>query len=187
MILRFVLSLGLLMAALPGLAGPVPYDLDLKASKVVFFYAMNGRETRGVFPVERATTLVDLQDVRRSSLDVTVATRFVQAGDPVVTLAIQSADMLATGRHPTAHFVSTRIVPNEKGAQITGDLTLKGVTHPVTLDAVFQRRADAPADNSELILQVKGTVSRKAFGVIGFPELVDDEITLRFQVHLIRE
>ncbi len=187
MLKQMLFVFGLTLAATVGLAGPVPYALDLKASKVAFFYAMGGRETRGVFPVQSAATMVDLQDVRRSSLDVTIATKFVQAGDPLVTMAMRGQELLATGQHPTARFVSTRVVPNGNGARITGDLTLKGVTRPVTLDAVFQRRADAPADNSELILQVAGSVSRKAFGVIGYPKLVEDEIALRFQVHLVRE
>jgi len=104
-----------------------------------------------------------------------------------VTLAIKGPDLLATGQHPYARFVSTRVVPNGNGARITGDLTLKGVTRPITLDAVFKRRADAPADNSELILEISGEVKRAAFEVVGFPQLVDDTIALRFMVHLIRD
>lgn len=168
-------------------AKPVSYALDITESKVVFFYTMGGQENQGVFPISSATTLVDLQDVRRSSLDVKIATKFTRAGDPFVTLAIKGPDLLATGEYPYARFVSTRVVPNADGARITGDLTLKGVTRPITLDAVFQRRADAPADNSELILKVSGEVKRAAFGVTGFPKLVDDTISLRFLVHLVRE
>lgn len=168
-------------------AEPVPYALDLKASKVVFFYTMSGREGRGVFPVSSATTYVDLKNVRLSSIDTTVATKFVQAGDPLVSLALRGQDMLATRKHPSARFVSKKVEPYQDGVRVHGDLTLKGTTRPVTLNAVFQRYADAPKDNSELILQVSGTVSRKAFGINGYPEMVGDDITLRFQVHLFRE
>ena len=187
MMLRVIAYLFLLVTGFPVLAEPVPYALDLKKSKVAFFYDLDGNESRGAFPVTRADTMVDLQDVRRSTLDVTIATKSVKAGVAFITLALHGADMLATAQHTTARFVSTRVVPNANGARITGDLTLKGITRPVTLDAVFQRLADAPADNSELILQVTGQVSRKAFGVTGYPKLVDDTITLRFQVHLVRE
>lgn len=187
MLKAILVSLGLLLTALPGVAAPVPYALDLKASKVAFYYNLDGRQTRGAFPVLRAATMVDLQDVRRSSLDVTISTGRVQAGDPVASLALRGADLLATGQHPTARFVSTRVAPHADGVRVTGELTLKGVTQLVTLDAVFQRRADAPEDNSELILQVTGEISRSAFGVSGYPKLVADEIVLNFQVHLKRE
>ncbi|WP_299356315.1 YceI family protein [uncultured Shimia sp.] len=170
-----------------GWAGPVPYSLDIKASKVAFFYSLGGRKIEGSFQVSQAMTMVDLQDVRRSTLDVTIATKSVRAGDALVTIAMRGDDLLATKQYPSAHFVSSRVVPNANGARVTGDLTLKGVTRPVTLDAVFQRRADAPTDNSELILQVTGAVSRKAFDISGYPDLVGDIITLNFQVHLNRE
>ena len=172
--------------ASPVLAEPFPYELDLKKSEVEFFYDLGGRDTKGVFPIASAETVIDLRNVRRSTLDVKVATKFVRAGDAFVTLAIRGAELLATGQHPYARFVSTVVTPSTNGARITGDLTLKDVTKPVTLDAVFQRRADAPIDNSELILMVSGKVSRSEFGIDGFPDLVGDEIYLRFMVHLLR-
>ncbi|SHJ21744.1 Polyisoprenoid-binding protein YceI [Shimia gijangensis] len=168
-------------------AAPVPYALDVKDSEVVFFYTLGGRENRGAFSVRNASTMIDLQDVRRSSLDVTISTNSVRAGDPFVTLALKGPELLATGKHPEARFVSKRVFPTDLGVRIAGDLTLKGITLPVTLNALFQRRANAPTDNSELILQVTGAVPRASFGVTGFPDLVGDMITLRFVVHLVRE
>lgn len=180
----FVLTMALVA---PALAQPVSYALDLRQSRVAFYYVVNGYQKRGFFPVVRAETRVDLQDVRRSTLDVTISTRRVQAADPLGTFGLRTEAMLATGRFPEARFVSTQVVPNERGGWITGDLTLKGVTRPVTLYALFQRPSDAPADNSELILQLSGAVSRNAFGVSGFAGQVEDRIALRFQVHLRRE
>ena len=185
--LTYLILLCVFCFAGPVLAEPVPYELDLKKSEVVFSYALGSQDTKGVFPIASADTVVDLTNVRRSTLDVKVATKFVRAGDPFVTLAIRGPELLATGKHPYARFVSTSVIPSANGAKIVGDLTLKGVTRPVTLDAVFQRRADAPKDNSELILMVSGSVSRSDFGVVGFPDLVGDEIVLRFMVHLLRK
>ena len=169
-----------------GYAEPFPYELDLKKSEVGFTYVLGGSDTNGVFPITSAETVIDLKNVRRSTLDVKIATKFVRAGDPFVTMAIRGPELLSTGKHPYARFVSTSVAPSPNGAKITGDLTLKGVTKPVTLDAVFQRRADSPSDNSELILLVSGKVSRAEFGVVGFPDFVGDEIGLRFMVHLQR-
>ena len=182
----FVILLGVFGFAGPVLAEPFPYELDLKKSEVVFSYILGGRDTKGAFPISSADTVIDLKNVRRSTLDVKVATKFVRAGDAIVTMALRGPELLATGKHPYARFVSTDVSPSANGARITGDLTLKGVTKPVTLDAVFQRRADAPSDNSELILMVSGKVSRLEFGIVGFPGLVGDEIGLRFMVHLLR-
>lgn len=168
------------------MAKPVAYDLDLKKSKVVFYYEFGGNPQKGLFPVIRAQTMVDLQNARRTTLDVTISTKGVKTSDPFSTIGLHGVTLLNTAAHPTARFKSTKVTSGANGAKVTGDLTLNGTTRAITLDAVFQREALAPTDNSELILQVSGDISRAAFGVLGYPNLVGDTITLRFVVYLTR-
>lgn len=176
-----------MILALPLVADPKPYALDLQSSKVVFFYELAGQSAKGVFPVRSATTLVDLKDVRRSSLDVVISTKGVRVANPLVAVALPGADLLHTARYPEARFVSSRVLARADGVRIEGELTLKGIRRPVSLQAVFQRRADAPEDNSELILRVIGDVRRSDFGIKGYADVVADTIRLDFVVVLERE
>lgn len=188
--MRAIISLLFLMLAgfcAPLYAEPLPYEMVLKDSKVVFYYTLLGQQTRGVFPVSKAEISIDLLDVRNSKLDVTIATKSARAGDALMTLAIRGPELLSTQTHPYARFKSTRILAKSSEVTIDGDLTLKGVTRPVSLNAVFLRHAEAPSDNSELILKVGGAISRRDFGVVGFPELVGDTIILQFTVYLLRK
>lgn len=166
-------------------AAPLSYVLE-QGSKVEFFYSSGPEPTRGTFPITGADIVVDLENVHRSRVDVDVSTARVRVGDPFGKVALQGEDMLHTARYPTARFQSRKITRTGQGAEIEGDLTLKGVRVPVVLQAVFLRKSSAPVDNSELILRVSGEVSRKAFGITGFPKLVKDMIRLDFVVNIAR-
>ncbi len=59
-------------------------------------------------------------------------------------------------------------------------VTIRGVTKPLTLNAVFYRqKGSAPKDLSKLSILLTGSISRAAFGATGYPKLVGDRIDLR--------
>ena len=181
----FLTSIALAVFVSVAHAAPQTYVLA-QGSKVEFFYSSGPEPTRGTFPITGADIVVDLENVRRSRVDVDVSTARVRVADPFGMVALQGEEMLNTARYPTARFQSRRITRTRDGAQIEGDLTLKGIRVPVVLQAVFMRKSSAPVDNSELILRVSGEVSRKAFGITGFPNLVKDMIRLDFVVNIAR-
>jgi polyisoprenoid-binding protein YceI len=102
-----------------------------------------------------------------------------------------STNFLDAGQFPTATFVSTTVEPSgERSAKVTGDLTLKGVTKPVTLDVTFAGEtashpfAKAPAIGFSAV----GTFKRTDFGLSGLPvEVAGDEITLRIEGDFIQK
>lgn len=82
-----------------------------------------------------------------------------------------------------ARFVSTRVdVKGDDEASVTGNLTLNGVTRPVTLDVEFYGAGKAPAmmgGKENLGFKAKGTIRRSEFGIgFGIP-MVSDEVTLK--------
>ena len=65
--------------------------------------------------------------------------------------------------------------------QITplGDLTIRGVTQPVTLRAeLYRTKGSAAGDNSHLTVRLTGRVNRSAFGATGWSDMVGDEVRI---------
>src|SRR5690606_28975277 len=90
---------------------------------------------------------------------------------------------LNAGAYPEIKFASTSVEPSgERSAKVTGDLTLLGVTRPVTLDATFSGETDshAFAKVPAVGFSATGAFSRSAFGLGSHlpAEVVGDEITV---------
>lgn len=80
-----------------------------------------------------------------------------------------------------AHFVSTKVVAQGQKAKITGNLTLNGVTRPVTLDAAFYGAGKMPANmggQENVGFRATATIKRSDFGVMMGIPLVSDEVKL---------
>ncbi|MEM1130319.1 MAG: YceI family protein [Pseudomonadota bacterium] len=168
-------------------AAPQRYTLDPTDSSVNFTYTLLGENARGTMPVASADISIDFARLQNSR--VRVALDATGASGPVgfVTDALHSPEVLHTRAHPEIRFVSTRIVPTETGARISGNVTIRGVTRPLTLDArIYRKRGSAANDLSRLTVLMTGTISRTRFGAIGYPKIVDDPITLNIRAALVR-
>ncbi|MEQ9693946.1 YceI family protein [Shimia sp. SDUM112013] len=188
MIRFFLVGLCALMLVVPqgAQAEAQRYVLDGDRSEVAFFYKTSDVPSKGVFPVKASDIRIEWRNVARSSVDVTIDTGGARVFDPIAALALKSRDFLDTARYPEARFVSRDIRRAGDTARVSGDLTLKGVTRPVNLEVAFQRLVGAPEDNSEIILRIRGGVSRAAFGITAYPEVLEDIITLDFSVFIRR-
>lgn len=83
-------------------------------------------------------------------------------------------------RFPTARFVSRKVTPTGPNrADVEGDLSLHGVTHPVTLHVTFNGAGVNPLDKAYTVgFDARGTISRSAFGVARYVPLVGDRVQL---------
>ncbi|MGH1465307.1 MAG: YceI family protein [Cognatishimia sp.] len=167
-------------------AAAVRYELDKDSSRVGFTFWFGEQTGKGFFPITDADVLLDLQNVHRSSVRVLLDVRNARAGDVVATSGMKSREVLNAQEFPTAVFQSSSVRRLRHGVEITGYLTLRGVTKPVTLQARILRQPSAPKDNSELVLEIMGSVKRSDFGAIGFSKLVGDQVDLRFFVWVNR-
>jgi polyisoprenoid-binding protein YceI len=165
-------------------AKPVNYALQADRSHVGFVYKLSGNSSQGSMPVKRASVAIDFDALARSTIDVEVNVRRAKTGFIFATEALKAASMLDARNHPTIRFRSSKIRLNgngslSDGAEIDGLLTIKGTTKPVTLKAALFRQAGTQAgDLSQLSFQVKGSISRAAFGATGYKDLVADAIDL---------
>ncbi|MEO1638175.1 MAG: YceI family protein [Pseudomonadota bacterium] len=165
-------------------AAPVNYALQKDRSDVGFVYTLSGAENRGSMPVRAADIVIDFDNFGASSVDVSVDVAAARTGLIFATEAMKGASVLDARNHPTIRFQSTGVRPSDPrnlsaGGQIDGNLTIRGVTRPVTLNAaLFRQAGTAEGDLSQLSFRISGQVSRADFGAAGFADIVDDLITL---------
>lgn len=102
-----------------------------------------------------------------------------------------SPNFLDAGQHPTITFVSTSVAPSgERTAKVTGDLTLKGVTKPVTLDVTFagETAAHPFAKVPAIGFSATGTFKRSDFGLdYLLPAIVGDDVNVRIEGDFIQK
>ena len=93
---------------------------------------------------------------------------------------LKSADWLDATAFPTMSFKSTMVEPGSGGkAKVTGDLTLHGVTKPVTLDVEFVGSGVNPIDKKYTTgFAIEGDIKRSAFGVTRYVPLIGDTVHL---------
>lgn len=173
--IRFTL---LLLATLASPAWADTYTLDAAASSVGFTASADGFQVTGVLPVTRGTVNVDLGDVATSEIDVTVSTQRLQTGFVLVTSIVKSPALLDADTHTEMRFQARRIIRSGNTATVEGMLTVKAITKAITLQARFVRTADAPetAPLARVGVQLTGSVDRRDFDILGYPDLVDNMI-----------
>ena len=129
-------------------AAPQNYRLDAAGSQVTFSYTLNGRHVTGRMPVRSARVALDLRRLPASSVRVTLDAARARAGVFFATAAMRGPKVLDTAAHPLIRFRTTAIRGSLRAATVTGRLTIRGITRPVTLDAVLGRQTGTPADRA---------------------------------------
>jgi polyisoprenoid-binding protein YceI len=88
---------------------------------------------------------------------------------------LRSSDFLDVERHPTARFVTESVTPGEPRWTVTGRLTIRGVSRPVTLPVSVRRSDDGLRVSGELV------ISRREFGITYRSVLnpIRDEVRVR--------
>ena len=129
-------------AASPALAAPETYVVDGTHTFPRFSYSHFGYSTQlSRFDKTTGTVVLD-KAARTGAVDIVIDTKSVDTGYATFNEHIQGEDFLDTAKYPTATFKSTKVVfDGDKPAKVEGNLTLKGVTKPVTLTVLVNRLA----------------------------------------------
>lgn len=161
------------------------YTLDKPHTQIVF-YADHLGFTRsiGKFTDYEGGFVFDSANPAQSSAEVTIKTASVELNDGKWNEHMKSADFLDVEKFPVMTFKSTDIkVLSDKTADITGDLTLRGVTKPVTLHTTFNKEGKFPyGDMYKAGFSADATIKRSDFGMTyGLPGIADD-VVIRIEV-----
>ena len=142
-------------------------------------------KVRGSFGEVTGTVTVK-DDVLDSVADVTIKTDSISSGTADRDAHLRSADFFDVENHPEIRFVSTSFT----GDTLVGDLTIKGVTKPVTLDVDFNGVATDPWGNTKAAFEAEGEIDRTQWGLNWNAALetggvlVSEKIKLKLDVQL---
>lgn len=160
------------------------YKLDPAHGKITWSITHFGFSTYiGQFAHVDATLKVDPKAVGGTTLDVTVDTNSLGTLNPALDTHLKSKDFLETATFPTATFKAVKVTQTgEKTADISGELTLHGVTKPVVLHATFMQGGPNPIDKKyELGFAGTAEIMRSEFGIKSFLPNISDRVTLTME------
>ena len=161
------------------------YALDASHSQIVFSYDHLGfSRTTGMFSGFEGTINFDEADPAASSVEVSFPAASLITGWPAREGHFMSDDFFGAEANPTVTFTSTAIeVTGDNTGLITGDLTINGITQPVTLDAKLNQAGEHPmAKQPWLGFDATATLLRSDFDMGQFAPFVGDEIDIYISI-----
>lgn len=172
-----ILALGVLAQTRMPAAASANWRIDPARTHIAFAIdAVGYPRTRGQFEQFAGRISVDLDHPDRSNVTFHVQSRSVDVGSTPFDDYLRSAAFLDSARFPSIDFVSNSVAKvDDHTVRVTGDLTLLGVTRPLSVDVAVERQT---AGGSRLAFMAKTSIDRLDFGMnSGFP-LVSREVEL---------
>ena len=158
------------------------YVMDKSHAYITFSYSHLGfsRPQVGFDSFDVSLTL-DSDNVANSDVGVTIDAASINSRVDEFNGHLRSADFFNTDEHPEITFRSTSIVATgDDTYDITGDLTIKGITKPVTLATTINKAANHPMSQAPTIgISGETTVNRSEFDLGRFVPNVGDEVTIQ--------
>ncbi|WP_269915001.1 YceI family protein [Acinetobacter sp. HY1485] len=178
---KLVLGLGLVASSFMVNAAPVAYKIDPAHTATLFSWNHFGFSTPTAnFTDIQGTINVDEAQPEKSSVNVTIPVSSVNSNVTALNQEFQKADWFDAQQYPTITFKSTKVeTKDKKHFKITGDLTVKGITKPVVLNAVLNKKGVHPMTKAQAIgFNATTSFNRAAFGIGKFVPNVSDKITV---------
>ena len=176
-------------AATSAFAAPETYGIDPTHTFPSFSYSHFGLTTQ-ISKFEKTTGTVTLDKAAKTgAVDITIDMTSVNTGYATFNEHIQGEDFLDTAKYPTATFKSTKVTfDGDKPASIDGDLTIKGVTKPVTLKVTHFSTMPHPMLKKDAIGANASTViKRSEFNASKYAPNVGDEVTITVSLEAIKQ
>lgn len=182
-IARRMLLLAGAATALCGRATQAAESLKISGRRGTIDFAIGDSKifrTTGGFKDWQGTVHVDDEDVPRSTVEVIVKTGSVSMLDNQQTAMLKDSDFFHVEKFPEMIFRSTGIErTGESTLRVLGNITLRGITRPMTLDvSVTDRRPNAAPGARYAGFRAKGTIKRSEFGMTKFVDVVGDTVEI---------
>jgi polyisoprenoid-binding protein YceI len=170
------------------------YVLDPAHTRIGFVarHAMVTK-VRGQFNEYEGSAVVDADDFSKSSAQLTIQAASIDTRNEQRDGHLRSNDFLALEDHPQITFVSTGVrQTGDTSLELTGDLTVRGVTNSVTVPFEFEGAAVDPFGNMRVGFEGALVINRKDYGVNWNAALeaggvlVSEKVTLEFEVSAIK-
>lgn len=170
-------------------AAPETYGVEPNHTYANFSYNHMGLSTQISKFSKTSGTVVYDKVAKTGSVDITIDMKSVDTGSNLFNGHIQGADFLDTATFPTATFKSTKVVfEGDKPASIEGNLTIKGVTKPVTLKVTHFTNMEHPMAKKDAIGANASTlIKRSEFNAGKYAPAVGDDVTITISIEAIKQ
>jgi len=181
--------------ALPVIASASAWNIDPDHSNIGFKVKhLMVSNVKGSFEKHSGTLDLDDKDIAKSRVAVTIETASINTNVQKRDEHLRSPDFFDVARYPTMSFVSKKVVKVGKDKlQVTGDLTLHGVTRPVVLDVEAPSlESKDPWGNIRRGAFATTRINRKDFGLVWNKALetggvaVGEDVTITLEIELIK-
>ncbi|MTJ83244.1 MAG: YceI family protein [Telmatospirillum sp.] len=165
------------------------FEIDRTHAKVIFSYSHFGYSVSYGFLTDfNAKLSFDPKAPANSALDATFNLNGIDTAVPKLNDHLKTADFFDVEKFPTATFKSTKItVTGPNTGVVTGDLTLHGVTKPVSLDVTFNGGGMHMAKKKyDLGFNAVGHLKRSDFGLGAYVPMVGDDVSLQISAEFDR-
>ena len=178
-------------ATLADLKGTFVLDASHSQLGFVARHAMVTK-VRGSFTDVTGTASVDGANPSASSLSVTIKADSINTRSEGRDAHLRSADFFDVEKYPEITFTGTDFSIDGDTVDVTGDLTIKGTTHSVTVPLEYQGAVIDPWGNERIGFEGSVVINRQDYGVTWNAALetggvlVSDKITLEFEISAIK-
>ena len=165
------------------------YALDKDHARIIWAIDHLGLSTYyGSFQKIDAAITLDPKAPAKSSVEVTIDTTSISTNHDELESHLKGDKWFDVAKFPTATFKSTSVTPGADGtATVVGNLTLHGVTKPVTLEVRLHGHGMHPMLKKAAIgFDAKTKFKRSDFGISAYVPMVGDEVSLKFSGEFLK-
>ena len=165
--LSFALLLALGVAPSTVSAAPTQWAADPNHSSATFTIVhLAISKVTGVIPIKSATIVTGQKPDEPTSVEATLDPAAIDTRDQKRDDDLRSADFFEVAKYPAMTFKSTSIAPGTGGNfTMVGNLTMHGVTKPVTLNAHYNGSTTGARNEQRVSYSATGTIDRRDFGI----------------------
>lgn len=170
-------------------AAPETYVIDEKHTMPRFEYSHFGYSTQSSRFDKASGKIILDRSAKAGSVEVTIDAKSVNTGSPLFNEHIQAADFFDTAKYPVITYKSRSVkFDGDKLAAVEGDLTVKGVTKPVTLTITSFHCMPHPMLKKDACgANATAKIKRSEFNAGKHAPHVSDEVTLIIPVEAVKE
>ncbi len=188
---RFLLSflIAFLSFVSPARADIEIYDFDKVHTQILFFVDHLGfSNSQGEFHDYEGYIQFDRAAPENSKVDIVIKTDSIDMDDDLWDEAMKEKDFFNVEQFPEMHFKSTNIeITGDDSANIIGDMTIIGVTRPMTLSVVHNKSGKYPFNGTYRAgFSAAGVVKRSDFGMDLILSMIGDEVEIMIEVEAVR-
>ncbi len=161
------------------------YEFDKNHTQILFFSDHLGfSKSEGEFLDFDGSFALDRGSLDKSSVEIAIKTASIQMDDEKWNTHMKSEDFFNVGKFPEMTFKSTKVVTTgENTADVTGDLTLLGVTKPVTLHVTHNKSGQHPMNGKKMAgFSAVASLDRTQWGMTYGTPMMNPNIELRIEV-----